>query len=343
MAGHRGHVCAGRHSRKPFSHPPEFRPARTASCPRRACRVTGNDREPPGDGTHLLRHPVRAISRLDRRNGRPGTHSRLRNGLCPGRRQPSRRHNAEDVHHPLGYRAGVSGRPGWEVRFVGGMGMSGNETDVEPGLAQPPPEGLVDEPTVSVIVATRNRPRDLARFLKSAKELDDVGFEIVIADQSDGDESELLCGGSPLASRIRYLRCLPRGKSNAVNHAARFARAPILALTDDDCTPDSLWLRNAVDAFAERPYLSVLFGEFVPIEHDPGREFVPSYRITNPQEYRTVPSASWQSGLGGNMVVRKAAFMAVGGLDECLGPGARFRNADDFDLNHRLVSAGYIA
>ena len=221
--------------------------------------------------------------------------------------------------------------------------MSGNETDVEPKSDQPPLDGLADEPTVSVIVATRNRPRDLARFLKSAEELDDVGFEIVIADQSDGDESELLCGGSPLASRIRYLRCLPRGKSNAVNHAARVARAPILALTDDDCTPDSLWLRNAVDAFAERPYLSVLFGEFVPIEHDPGREFVPSYRITNPQEYRTVPSASWQSGLGGNMVVRKAAFMAVGGLDECLGPGARFRNADDFDLHHRLVSAGYIA
>ena len=221
--------------------------------------------------------------------------------------------------------------------------MSDSESAVPPSLSASAHGQDRTKPTVSVIVPTRNRPLDLARFLRSAEEFPEVSYEIVVADQSDGDESEMLCGNSPLASRIRYVKCAPNGKSHGVNCAAKVARGDILAFTDDDCTPDRNWLRNAIATFDARPHLSLLFGEFRPIDHDPAQAYVPGYHITNPREYGRIPSASWQSGVGGNLVARAKAFWSVGGLDERLGPGALFTNADDYDLSHRLVSAGYIA
>ncbi len=200
-----------------------------------------------------------------------------------------------------------------------------------------------ERPLVSVVVATRNRPRDLARFLESAMQLTGVPFEILIADQSDDGRSESISAGFEKSGCLRYLRCEPRGKSYAVNRAAGIARGAILALTDDDCTPGPDWLHVAVATLAERPYLDLLFGEFVPIKHDPKVDFIPRHHIEKALVYRTVPSAAWAAGLGGNTVITTKAFLAVGGMDERIGPGAFSRSGNDCDLNYRVVDAGYVA
>ena len=73
-------------------------------------------------------------------------------------------------------------------------------------------------PRIAVIVATRNRPDDLARLLDSVLELDHDAFEVVVADQSEVPH-ELV--DDP---RFVHLRLASIGKSAGLNRASRRRR-----------------------------------------------------------------------------------------------------------------------
>jgi GT2 family glycosyltransferase len=61
------------------------------------------------------------------------------------------------------------------------------------------------------------------------------------------------------------------------------------------------------------------------------------------ERHAAVLTAASRGTLGhsANMAIRRAAFQAVGGFDERLGPGTRFRAAEDNDLFDRLFAAGF--
>jgi hypothetical protein len=61
-----------------------------------------------------------------------------------------------------------------------------------------------------------------------------------------------------------------------------------------------------------------------------------------PEPQLLTPGMGGTLGHSANMAVRRPAYAGVGGFDERLGPGARFRAAEDGDLIDRFFAAGHI-
>ena len=115
-------------------------------------------------------------------------------------------------------------------------------------------------PEISVVVPSHNRPLRL-RWLLNALEGQTLArerWEVCIADDSSGDESERLLRTHPLAAdgTLRYVRLPPakRGSAGKLRNAAwRLARASVIAFTDDDCYPPAQWLEQALESAGRNP------------------------------------------------------------------------------------------
>jgi cellulose synthase/poly-beta-1,6-N-acetylglucosamine synthase-like glycosyltransferase len=87
---------------------------------------------------------------------------------------------------------------------------------------------------VSALVCTRNRAESLLRVVRSLLQEDD-DFELIVMDQSDGQESEEALSVFRRDERLRYVRSGARGKGAALNEGLRLARGGVVVCTDDDC------------------------------------------------------------------------------------------------------------
>ena len=196
-------------------------------------------------------------------------------------------------------------------------------------------------PTVSVIICTRDRADDLARCLPSVLAADYPDFEVIVVDQSKSDASERVAGAIA-DPRLRYHRQHVTGKSRALNAALALAKGEVTAHTDDDCTVPADWLRQAVAVLEKEQDAGIVFGAVAAAPHDGKDTFLPSFR---PASFRRLKGlsgrAQCQALAGANMVVRRVVFERLGGFDECLGPGSRFRSGDDDDLAYRALRAGF--
>jgi GT2 family glycosyltransferase len=105
----------------------------------------------------------------------------------------------------------------------------------------------------SIVVPTYRRPDLLRRCLSAllAQDVDPSDFEIVVADDA-GEESALsivLEFDAAAKTTVRYLAVGPvHGPAAARNGGWRAARGPIIAFTDDDCVPNTNWLREGLQA-----------------------------------------------------------------------------------------------
>jgi len=202
-------------------------------------------------------------------------------------------------------------------------------------------------PSVSVLIATYNRPADLARCLPTILANDYPDFEVVVADQSAGCATADVVAaiGDP---RVRLIHCDARGKGHAVNHVVPHLTGAVLAMTDDDVTVPPDWLRQAVAVLLCEPRPALICGALRAIPHDRECEFVPEYVPSGFHRVRRVPlrlidpvpDFVW-SGVGANFVSWRADFEQLGGYDEWLGPGAPLGIADDLDLCYRALRAGF--
>ena len=189
----------------------------------------------------------------------------------------------------------------------------------------------------SIVIPTRNRPGDLRRCLESLAVLDERP-ELIVVDQSDSRGEGT---GRPIPTVDTYLRPPTVGKSAALNDGIRAATGAIIGFTDDDCSVPPDWLSRALTWFDANPGLGIVCGPARATKHDPQTEFVPEFVATR-RTLRSGRLATRHIGaLGGNMLVRRSVFDAVGLFDELLGPGARYHSAEDQDLNNRALRAGF--
>jgi glycosyltransferase involved in cell wall biosynthesis len=196
---------------------------------------------------------------------------------------------------------------------------------------------------ISVIVCTRNRPDLLERCLDRLAALDPKPLEILLVDQSDGEESEKVV--AVVRQRAPFLRRIPtssRGLSRARNHAISAARGEILAFTDDDCLARSNWVLAIAEAFSTEPGLAAVTGSSVPEKKDcadPRILAAATWRPAKPRTF-TRPIDPSVAGGGFNFSVRREWLDRVGFFDPELGAGGRYRSAEDTDMIHRLLSQG---
>jgi GT2 family glycosyltransferase len=126
-----------------------------------------------------------------------------------------------------------------------------------------------------------------------------------------------------------------------MNLAIAAVDAELVAITDDDCEVPRDWLVRFARAFALDPRVAIVFGNVRAAAHDARDGFVPAYARTEPFIAKK-PLDKWQiEGLGACMAIRRAAWEALGGFDEMLGPGAPYPAAGEGDLVLRALRAGW--
>jgi GT2 family glycosyltransferase len=220
------------------------------------------------------------------------------------------------------------------------------------------PAGGPDDPLVTVVVATRDRPQRLARCLRALAAVTYAPFEVLVVDNapSTRETLALVRERSGVDARVRYVRELRPGLSCARNRGLGSALGELIAFTDDDVVVDPGWLDGVVRGFARSPSVACVTG-LVPSAHlDNAEQRYFDRRVSwaasctprrydlpaDPQASPLYPYAAGQFGTGANFAFRTAVLRALGGFDEALGAGAPAGGGEDLDVFVRTILAGHM-
>ncbi len=110
-------------------------------------------------------------------------------------------------------------------------------------------------PLISIIIPSYNRPERLAMGLEAINQLDYPRdrFEVIVVDDGSVTPLDPVVEKFQAVLSIYLIRQENAGPASARNTGANAAQGDYLAFTDDDCQPDSQWLRAIEKAIAEFP------------------------------------------------------------------------------------------
>jgi GT2 family glycosyltransferase len=206
--------------------------------------------------------------------------------------------------------------------------------------------------TVSLVICTRNRPRQLERCLRSVFELSLRPSEILVIDNTSGSAATQRVVAS--FEGVRYVKeCLP-GLSRARNTGVRDSIGSLIAFTDDDIVLTRDWLQYLSDVFDE-PHVAAASGLVFPAELRTPAQIVfekgfggfnqgyePRFFCSEFLESAKGQAAPvWSICAGGNMAVRRRTFDSVGLFDERLGAGAA-GCSEDSEFWYRVLASGAV-
>ncbi len=192
-------------------------------------------------------------------------------------------------------------------------------------------------PFISIVIPTNNRPAQLKNCLESLSGLDYPleCFEVIVV--NDGGQIPLEPVVAPLSDRIdlKLLSQPHSGPANARNFGAAHAKGKFLAFTDDDCAPDSNWLRKLAARFATAPDCAVgcrtvnaLPNNLYSTTSQLLIDYLYSYYNADPNNARFLTS--------NGLALPAERFYAVGGFDTTFRrAGAEDRELCDRWLHHR--------
>jgi glycosyltransferase involved in cell wall biosynthesis len=196
-------------------------------------------------------------------------------------------------------------------------------------------------PTVSIVVATRDRPGDLARLLPGLAAQTHPDFTCIVVDQSSDPSANADAIARMEDDRFVHVPTASKGKSKALNLGLARADTPIVAFTDDDCTVPVDWLETAVATISGLGPSALVFGCVSEGEHDADETFVPAIAF---ERDRVLTGALRRSpdllGMGANMFVTRQLFVECGGFEEDLGPGGVLYTGEDCELAYRALRHG---
>jgi GT2 family glycosyltransferase len=129
-----------------------------------------------------------------------------------------------------------------------------------------------------------------------------------------------------------------RGASGARNTAAFVATTPYVVFLDDDSWPEAGWLESLLEPFIDNAIVGV-GGKYEPV-------WETSRPFWFPDEFGWVVGASYKgmptetavvrNAWGGNMAVRRSAFVSVDGFREGFGKLGSASRPEDTDLSIRM-------
>ena len=192
-------------------------------------------------------------------------------------------------------------------------------------------------PPLSVVIATKDRPEQLASCLDRLRPQLGPDDEIVVVDSASRGEQT---GHVALGAGATLLRAQRPGTSLARNLGWRSARHDRIAFIDDDIRVDSGWADTMSNALA--PQDSAWVTGWIGLERFGG-----GARHLNPTMLGEAPARLDRQhrgtmGASANFGARREVLSAVGGFDERFGPGRWTAAAEDVELFDRLLLAGFI-
>jgi GT2 family glycosyltransferase len=177
-----------------------------------------------------------------------------------------------------------------------------------------------------VILTMGDRPAELERAVASALAQEDVGLEVIVV--GNGADPGPVPDGVTVV-RLAENAGVAGGRNAGVQASAGDV---VLFLDDDGWYPDRSVGRYVAGRFAGDPSLAVLSFRVVDPDGGPGgRWHVPRLRVGDAGRSSQVTTFS-----GGACAIRRAAFLAAGGL-----PEAFFYAHEETDLAWRLLGLGY--
>lgn len=195
-------------------------------------------------------------------------------------------------------------------------------------------------PRIAALVSTYRRPEFLRELLDAleAQDLATEDYEVVIVDNgsADGTWAELTALAETTPARLLALRVdKNRGPGPGRNAGAQRVRAPMMAITDDDCLPTPAWLREVATAFDQDPRLEVSQGA---VHADPrGADHMGPWDHT---KWIMIPTPFFETC---NVAYRRTAFERVGGFDgsdPLLNPRSGRAFGEDACLAWSVVRSG---
>jgi GT2 family glycosyltransferase len=192
-----------------------------------------------------------------------------------------------------------------------------------------------EPPTCSIVVATYRRPERLAQCLDALAGLEypATRLEVVVVD--DGGGISLAPWIDPVRERIdvQAIEISHAGQAHARNVGAGRASGELLAFTDDDCRPESSWLRILAEQHLEHPDDGLGGHTINALARNWYAEAAQFVLDVGYEKLNLEPSGA-RFFTTNNLVVPRAAFHELGGLD------TSFSTAEDREFCARWTASG---
>ncbi|MDI6709015.1 MAG: glycosyltransferase [Candidatus Thermoplasmatota archaeon] len=177
---------------------------------------------------------------------------------------------------------------------------------------------------ISVVVITRNAEKYIASLLDGLLAQSKMPCEIIIVDAESKDRTSELV--KSYAEKYDFIKFYIKSGSRAGgrNFGASIAKGDAIAFIDADCSPDSAWLLELDKSFAQST--DAVAGKTIKIGTTSFTD-LPRVEIYHSGVDITYPAC--------NLAYRKEVFDEVNGFDEW------FKEAEELDLNYRIIDAGF--
>ena len=192
-------------------------------------------------------------------------------------------------------------------------------------------------PSATIVVPTYDRPAQLLACLAALAALDypRERYEVVVSNDGGAlpDEAGLAALREPL--RLTIVSQPNAGPAAARNRAAAHAGGEIIAFTDDDCAPESGWLRGLAARLTTSPHAMVGGRTVNALAGDPCAE-ASQLLVDYLYAYYNRPG-SHGFFCSNNFAVDARMFHEIGGFDPEFGRAA----GEDRDLCDRWTQRGW--
>jgi GT2 family glycosyltransferase len=208
----------------------------------------------------------------------------------------------------------------------------------------------MNNPEVSVIIATYRRPEMLSACLRSLLPCRGVRFEVIVVDDGAGLSDAAKAAAQGLD--VQWLSLSENvGQPGAQARGVLLASAALLAFLDDDAEVDAYWVASVRDYFAAHRDVSAVLGRIEPLStrkllmrtrqqiYDRRhRNYTdPAYAARLKEKYGLRVES--ETGLsnhisGGNFAIRRGVLEEIGGFS----PDVRL--GSDALLSERLLESG---
>jgi len=196
---------------------------------------------------------------------------------------------------------------------------------------------------LTVAIPTYGRDKVLVDTIGMLLTQEPSASELLVLDQSqvhDASTNEQL-GLWNDAGAIRWVRLEQPSQPAALNVALQMAKHEFVLFLDDDIRVDAGFLKAHVDGFIDESVWAVA-GQVLQPGESPDQEYrhMPETGPFSDSQFnfRSATAAFIENGMSGNLTVRKARALEIGGFDENFLPPVAYRFDNDFCK--RLCKAG---